>query len=607
MDSETGITTRRPGPDAPAQPAGPVTSREQPGATRGGPWWRRHGTLLALLVVAVVFALPLRGLLRLQGPPMEEGFMLVFPERVLHGDVPNVDFLHLYGPGSLWFLAGVFKVFGTSLMAERLVGLLQLIGIVVGVFALARPWGRGLATCGAVVSLVVIVPAIALTALAWDGGLALGVWALWAALQARRSPPRPARRWALLSGVLAGIALLYRPDLVVAAAAGLLVALWGVEAARRRRFLVGLAAGLAPYVVHLATAGLRPSIRGMVLDPVFHLRGGRRLPIPPDPGQLTGFLQLSGETYLLDWPLPTPTSAQQLWMWFWLVFLANAALITVALWRFRADRGALRSRVLLTVALFSLGMLPQAVQRTDSAHFAWASAVALGFLPVALAEVLGRWAPRVRPRVRATVAGGAVLLMLLAVVPTFTFRRYADFSVQSFGRHRLAFPITHEGRTFYYGRRDAAEAVRRMLPDVEKIAPPGGRLFVGPKDLRRTPYSDAFLYYLLPDLDPATYYIEMDPGVANREGSGLADDLASADVVILSAIWDDWNEPNDSRKVGSSEPVRVLEEQFRRVGVYAGRDTGPGEDFAEAAGRDRVILYELYERRTPRNGSAAAG
>jgi hypothetical protein len=197
--------------------------------------------------------------------------------------------------------------------------------------------------------------------------------------------------------------------------------------------------------------------------------------------------------------------------------------------------------------------------------------------------------------------------MLLAVIPTFTFRRYADFSVQSFGRHRLAFPITHEGRTFYYGRRDAAEAVRRMLPDVEKIAPPGGRLFVGPKNLRRTPYSDAFLYYLLPDLDPATYYIEMDPGVANREGSGLADDLASADVVILSAIWDDWNEPNDSRKVGSAEPVRVLEEQFRRVGVYAGRDTGPGEDFAESAGRDRVILYELYERRTPRNGSAAAG
>ena len=49
--------------------------------------------------------------------------MLVFPERVLQGDIPNRDFLHLYGPGSLWALAGAFKVFGVSLLTERLFGL----------------------------------------------------------------------------------------------------------------------------------------------------------------------------------------------------------------------------------------------------------------------------------------------------------------------------------------------------------------------------------------------------------------------------------------------------------------------------------------------------
>ena len=49
--------------------------------------------------------------------------MLVFPERVLQGDIPNKDFLHLYGPGSLWALAGAFKVFGVSLLTERFFGL----------------------------------------------------------------------------------------------------------------------------------------------------------------------------------------------------------------------------------------------------------------------------------------------------------------------------------------------------------------------------------------------------------------------------------------------------------------------------------------------------
>ena len=60
-------------------------------------------------IVGLAFLVPLRGLLRAPGPPMEEGFMLVFPERVLDGDVPNRDFLHLYGPGSLWALAGAVQ------------------------------------------------------------------------------------------------------------------------------------------------------------------------------------------------------------------------------------------------------------------------------------------------------------------------------------------------------------------------------------------------------------------------------------------------------------------------------------------------------------------
>ena len=83
----------------------------------------RQKTALVLIGLGLLFLLPLRGLLRAQGPPMEEGFMLVFPERVLHGDIPNKDFLHLYGPGSLWVLAAIYKVFGTQLVDERLFGL----------------------------------------------------------------------------------------------------------------------------------------------------------------------------------------------------------------------------------------------------------------------------------------------------------------------------------------------------------------------------------------------------------------------------------------------------------------------------------------------------
>ncbi len=80
-----------PGDDPSAFVHGRAGCAVRPAARRGG----------RSACVAVVVALPLRGLYRTPARTMEEGFMLAFPERMLKGAVPNVDFLHLYGPGSL--------------------------------------------------------------------------------------------------------------------------------------------------------------------------------------------------------------------------------------------------------------------------------------------------------------------------------------------------------------------------------------------------------------------------------------------------------------------------------------------------------------------------
>ena len=37
-------------------------------------------------------------------------------------------------------------------------------------------------------------------------------------------------------------------------------------------------------------------------------------------------------------------------------------------------------------------------------------------------------------------------------------------------------------------------------------------------------------------MEPATYFIEMDPGLANADDSRLADDLATADFVLLTVL-----------------------------------------------------------------------
>ncbi|MEX2032666.1 MAG: hypothetical protein WEA81_07345, partial [Dehalococcoidia bacterium] len=147
-------------------------------------------------------------------------------------------------------------------------------------------------------------------------------------------------------------------------------------------------------------------------------------------------------------------------------------------------------------------------------------------------------------------------------IPSYTVRSYADFSAQTFGEHVSSFPIEHRGRTFYYGSERNARAANELLDAAERVSQPGDRVFVGTKDLRKTPLSEAYFYYLLPQLEVATYYIEMDPGVANAPDSGLANDVRSADILILSSAWEDWDEPNDSRKLGSAKPNRVVRDKF---------------------------------------------
>jgi hypothetical protein len=532
---------------------------------------RRHTlTWVVVGILALLALLPLRGLLRNQGPPMEEGFMLVFPERVLKGDLPNRDFLHLYGPGSLWALAGAYKVFGVSLLVERLFGFAQQMAIVAGVFLLARRWGRVAALICAAISCIIIMPPIGLTALAWVGAVGLGMLALDAALAASRAPEDRRHRFLITAGLLAGAALLFRLDLVVAITlAG--VALFPLFSGRERRtVLLSLAAGVSPYLIHLATAGPGNVVRGMILDPVVYLRGGRRLSIPPPPGHLEGFLQRAGELRKLDWPIATLRSPLQLTIWFFVLLFAVAALVFTG-WRLvRANRTSVRGRALFAAGLFSVGMLPQAIQRTDSTHFAWVSCVPVALLPLAIIE----WSrPRFdwSQRTRELIAGGLVLGMLVFVLPRFTVQQFADYSLQTFGKHREAYKIERNGRVFYYGKKAVAEALPGLIHDLGRDSKPGDSLLVGTTDLRKTPYSDAFLYYLFPELKPATYYIEMDPGVANADDSKLAGEVRKADFLVLSSVWNDWSEPNDSRNFGSDTPNQIVRRDFCKLGDYRGQ------------------------------------
>ena len=64
----------------------------------------------------------------------DEGFVIHGAERVAGGAVPYRDFLAYYAPAQLYTLAGVFRVFGFSILAERIWDTLVRFGVCVFVF-----------------------------------------------------------------------------------------------------------------------------------------------------------------------------------------------------------------------------------------------------------------------------------------------------------------------------------------------------------------------------------------------------------------------------------------------------------------------------------------
>lgn len=552
-------------------------------------WWRRmvdgpRGTVLAVALVALAILLPLRTLFRYQGPPMEEGFMLVFPERILNGDIANRDFLHLYGPGGLWALAGWYKMFGTTLASERIYGLLQHLGIIFGLFTLALPWGRKVATACGLLGVLLVVTPIGLTALAWNGAVALGIIGIGFALRGLRRIDEPGAtglsRGLVGAGLFWGVALSFRPDLIVGLGLTVLALVWRRPARDTLvPVMIGLVPGALTYVIHIAMAGFGPSFEGMVVQPVFDLRGGRTLPIPPSWSTLDGALQSVAQLRVPDWPLPMLPASAQVTIWFLALPVAAFAILGTGMRAVRREPERARSRTLLVVGAFGVGLLPQALQRPDTTHLAWVSCVCMVFAPVAVAQWV-EWRTgagtargpsrraRLAPGIRTLIAAFIPVLATVLVLPAYTARTYVDLVRQNATGDYFGWPVRNGDRVFYLGAADLADNAQALVDELEPRLNEGDRLFVGTADLRKTPYGDAYFYFLLPEATPATRYIEMDPGIANAPDSGLADEVAGADWLILSHVWDTWDEPNDSRDLGSAAPNRVIEEQFCQVGDY---------------------------------------
>jgi hypothetical protein len=489
----------------------------------------RWPDLVVLTALLVGTAVVMSGGFRAPGSEFDEGIAVTFPDRIVHGDVPYRDFESFYGPGNTYLTAFVFKIFGSSLGAERGIGFAVALLIVLALFLLGRRFGL-VAGAGSGLIAALVVAWIVVAKAAYEAQ-ALALFALVATAEAGRVGPR--KRWLYaVGGLLGGAAMLFRLELapaVLLSAVPLLVR--GDWRGNSVRYICGFASMLLPYAAVAAIVG-----GGKLHRNFTDLRAtgrDRRLPLP-------GLGSPDGRLLVV-------------------AVLATVIVLSIAVWHLRASRRIADSSLLLSGGILAALTLPVAFWRLDAGHVIAGSLVPLSFLPMATASVgwSSSWARKRQP----WLVGGITALLVLLLLATHEIRGGIHRNLQLLQGKNRGHTISYGGRSFIIESARAARDLQEVVDVTGARAKPGDTLFVGPSDLRRTNQNDVFVYYLLPGLRPASFNVELDPP-ASEPGSSLPSELERADYLILTSRWNVWKEENGSRRYGSDAANRVVHDHF---------------------------------------------
>jgi hypothetical protein len=452
----------------------------------------------------------------LLGPPgiYDEGLIVSGADRILRGQLPYVDFNSGYPPGQFYTIALVFRLFGTSLLAERIWDSLWRIATLGAAFWLARElagknlrWAP-LACCAALTGAAGfrLYPMVT-AALPCLCAIACALVFL------RTGNPR----WIFGCGLLLGCTAVYRHDLAVCAAVVVLATVW-----RDLRAVVWLAAGVL-LVVGPAVAYLLAVIPRQVLWQAFvefprMNSAARHLPLTT----------ASPFSLVRDFLLPLAIAG----------FTAVEAL--------RAPPG-IQKRLTLVAAVAALTLL-LATQRLDTIH-AFPSLV---FCLVLLAGL----APSSLPR-RLLIVAAVLFYGIFPLLEWFAVVRWSITVPRSAIARAGPVRITP----------DYARAVQFIQ---DRVAP-GEAFYVGATSHSRVSFNDA-LFAFLAERPQATRFDMWVPGETNStpvqsQIVGALENKVVRYVVLLDAP--PFHEPNLS---SVDNGIRIVDDylarRYRQVAVF---------------------------------------
>jgi Dolichyl-phosphate-mannose-protein mannosyltransferase len=515
-----------------------------------------------LLQWAVVFLLSylvlLLGMSR-RPNPYDEGLVLTAAMRVASGQIPHRDFYANYGPGQFYVLAGLFRVFGESLLVERLFDAFIKALLVASLFAVTLSYCRKrVAGVTALVALLWLVCANSVIGTPVIPVALLNLVGLTLILPVFQQ--NASTRRMLAAGAIAGMAALFRYDTGIALFAiqacvvGFAIYLKDTPRSLHSFLsnfwpcLVGFAAVTLPFAFYyLSVAPLHPIVYDIFLYPGKYYHRGRNLPFPR-------VSRVSLE--LLEVYLPLAAIGIS----FYIVIRQRTSAGN--------DRALRLLGFLLTFALLALAMYFKGYVRI------MIDQMLLCIIPtLLLTAVLFEHRSSFRPLSRAGVVVLAGLSLL--AVSSATFHRVKELHLTHISVVEWiltpAGKVSPEHREWCATRNPLTRGFC-FLPDDDRIrvidfidshTAPDQRLYLGLTNHSRIFVNDNITYFATQRL-PATMWSHFDPGLQNSYDTQIEMarelNLTAPPYIVLDSEYDAVREPNESSR---STGVTLLDDYIR--------------------------------------------
>ncbi len=470
----------------------------------------------------------------------DEGLSVYGATRLLNGDVPYKDFWSLYAPGEFYLLAGIFRLFGTSIAVERIATVIIEALLALFIYLLAKKF-------------IPVKPALAvwLLALSWlrvdmpyscPMTTAL-LFCIAACLAITNFISKQKLSWLVVSGILTGITALFRQDIgfYLAIAASLTIFI-----SMSSRIKEGIGATVIYYLGIVIIIG--PMILFFLSKSAFS-------------DLISSTIAFPIKVYPRFRYLPFPSFGTNAIIFYLPILIFFITIVYIAFQKKNNTAGREKRLFALFCLFLGIGFLNYSSVRSDIRHLLPTMIPAIILFGLLVSTATDRLRAKHKGRFMLIVNLTALILLAIAVGPK---AKLLLLHIKQPGPE-----LDLDRARGCYDQTEFTQAQRAAIKYISERTGPDERIFVGNLRHDRIVTND-IMFYFLSERDSATMYHELHPGLATTREiqEKIIDDIKRHDTryVVLWAEDEKTVEQNESNKPsGVSALDNFIQENFKAV------------------------------------------